>query len=396
MHRRSCVAWLGGLGLFVPSGAWAFAAPPPLPAGEPSATEPAPTDAAPTERRRPQSHAVGRRPMPAVDASGSVDASVDLGPSATATRSARPPRARATPRARSARGRAFPSDKKAQRKVDAIRDDDPGMMKDGRREPVMNGDGGWVGLFHTALPDVGGRFTFRFRVHTDFFRKEGFMYNGSRGTDTHSRVRGAVTMSFSPFKWGELYFAVKSAANRNERPQPDRQDAEAVFALGDLDFGTKGAWRSRTASASAACSAWACCRARRSCAPRPSTSGSTACSRPTSATHQEAVPGAVDHEPRVDPRQLAQGRQLRARSPTGPAARSRGSRWAATTTALRMRYAVDFPVRWARRSSSGSTRSSSGRGTSPPPRSPRSSGPTGAAPRCPGAASGSRSACAPT
>jgi outer membrane protein OmpA-like peptidoglycan-associated protein len=178
---------------------------------------------------------------PAADAaaSGEVDASASLGAGArdeVAEASGDTDTAAAT-------GNDFPTDKKAQRKVDAIRADDPGMMKDGRREGVMTSDGGSVGLFHTALPDVGGRYTFRFRVHTDFFKKTGFMYDGTNGPDKHSRVRGAITMSFSPFKWGEIYFAVKSSANRNVRPQADRQDAESVFALGDLDFGMKGAWR---------------------------------------------------------------------------------------------------------------------------------------------------------
>ena len=246
MRSSPCVAWLGGLGLIVPSSAWAFAAPPALPAGEtaPAPTEPAaPTDPAAPPVDAPPTETPPAEPAPdaAIDASG--DASVDLGAGAR-DEVGEASESSGEAAGDAAAGSTFPADKKAQRKVDAIRENDPGMMKDGRREPVMTSDGGSIGLFHTALPDFGGRFSFRFRVHTDFFKKEGFMYSSmTNGTDTHSRVRGAVTMSFSPFKWGELYFAVKSSANRNQRNQPDRQDAEAVFALGDVDFGFKGGWR---------------------------------------------------------------------------------------------------------------------------------------------------------
>ena len=120
--------------------------------------------------------------------------------------------------------------------------DDPGMVR-GKREGLMPTNRGGAGLFHTTLPDAGGRLTFRFRLHTDFFRKEGFIYEGTAGPDEHARVRGGVAMGFSPAKWGELFFSVYSAANRNTRVQEGRQDAEAIFALGDIDFGFKGAHR---------------------------------------------------------------------------------------------------------------------------------------------------------
>ena len=105
---------------------------------------------------------------------------------------------------------------------------------------------GGIGLFHTSLPDVGGKYTFRFRLHTGFFRSDGGG-TGNEGFmtvygDEHSRVQGGVTMGFTPAKWGEIFFSVNSAANRNAREQPGRQDAEAIFALGDIDFGFKGAW----------------------------------------------------------------------------------------------------------------------------------------------------------
>lgn len=126
--------------------------------------------------------------------------------------------------------------------ADPALDDDPGNVQ-GRREPMMPTNRGGIGLFHTTLPDAGGKMTFRFRMHTDFFRKEGFIYEGPDGPDQQARVRGGVALGFSPAKWGEIFFSVNSSANRNERVQEGRQDAEAIFALGDIDFGFKGAHR---------------------------------------------------------------------------------------------------------------------------------------------------------
>jgi len=119
----------------------------------------------------------------------------------------------------------------------------PGMVE-GRREPAVNSLRGGLGLFHTSLADVGGRHTVRFRLHTDFFRRSGFIYDSEQnGKDTHARFRGTVNLGYSPFKWGELYLAVHSQANRNDRKQPGRQDPTQQFALGDVDFGVKGAHR---------------------------------------------------------------------------------------------------------------------------------------------------------
>jgi hypothetical protein len=236
MRRCLVRAWLGGLGVFTPAVVWA--APPALPADDAGTTpaEPQPdpvtdpaTDAAPTD---PSAEAAptdaAPEETPGVDASGSAEigASVDLG-------------ADASSEVAEADADADADGKRRRRGGDASADsDDPGMV-DGRREPLMPVNGGAIGLFYTTLPDVGGKYTFRFRLHTDFFRKDGFMFAGDR----HARVRGAVTIGFTPFKFGEIFFAVKSAANRNQRPQANRQDAEAVFALGDIDFGFKGAHR---------------------------------------------------------------------------------------------------------------------------------------------------------
>ena len=119
----------------------------------------------------------------------------------------------------------------------------PGMVA-GRREPAVNSLRGGLGLFHTTLADVGGRHTVRFRMHTDFFSRSGFIYDSAEdGQDKHSRFRGTVNIGYSPFKWGEVFLAVHSQANRNERTQRGRQDPTQQFALGDIDLGIKGAHR---------------------------------------------------------------------------------------------------------------------------------------------------------
>lgn len=216
--------------MFVPSIAWA--APPALPEGEPATpVEPAPAEPAPAP-----TEAAPETPAPAPDAAASADAdaSIDLGAGAADEVA----EADADVDADAEGGRKGRRGKGKDNADAAASGDDPGMVE-GRREHLMPINGGSIGLFHTTLPDVGGKYTFRFRLHTDFFRKSNFMYRG----DTHARVRGGVTIGFTPFKYGELFFSVKSAANRNDRPQPDRQDARAVFALGDVDFGMKGAHR---------------------------------------------------------------------------------------------------------------------------------------------------------
>ncbi|MCA9635086.1 MAG: OmpA family protein [Myxococcales bacterium] len=132
---------------------------------------------------------------------------------------------------------------KGKGKGDAAKDKDPASIG-GRREPAVNTVRGGLGLFGTSLADVGGQHSVRFGLHTDFFRRSGFIYDSSRfGQDTNSRFRGTVNIGYSPAKWGEVFLSISSQANRNLREQPGRQDAVTNFALGDIDLGFKGAHR---------------------------------------------------------------------------------------------------------------------------------------------------------
>jgi outer membrane protein OmpA-like peptidoglycan-associated protein len=212
----------------------AAAPPPPLPEeAEPPADAPAepaaPTD--PAGEPGPVDPGLDAEPAAegAVEGEASVDAGASLEPATDAETTG------------DLEG-AAEGEGDAKAEGDAATDDDPGMVR-GRREGMMPTNRGAIGLFHTTLPDVGDRLTFRFRIHTGFFRKDGFIYSGPQGPDRHARVLGGIALGFSPAKWGELFFSVNSSANRNQRVQEGRQDPEAIFALGDLDFGFKGAWR---------------------------------------------------------------------------------------------------------------------------------------------------------
>jgi len=122
-------------------------------------------------------------------------------------------------------------------------DDDPGMVQ-GRREPMLSTTRGGTGLFYTSLPDVGGKYTFRFRLGSDFFVKDTFFVDSpTLGSDKHSRFRGNVNIGFTFTKYTEVFFGINGSSNNNERNDPNRQDRQSIYALGDMDLGVKGAWR---------------------------------------------------------------------------------------------------------------------------------------------------------
>jgi len=233
--RRLPFAVLSGLGLLLARTSWA--GPPALPA---DSAEPAPAPVAETP--------AAETPDAPVDASAEGSASADLdvtgldGSGGVAEAAEVEDEEAPTRRRDRRRDRDAGDEDDGETDSDVGDDNDPGMVQ-GRREHMMQTNRGSIGLFHTSLPDAGGRNTFRFRLHTDFFRKEEFIFGGPPGPDEHARVRGGVDISFSPLEYLELFFSVNNSANRNARPQADRQDADAVFALGDLDFGLKGAYR---------------------------------------------------------------------------------------------------------------------------------------------------------
>ena len=232
MHLALLRHALAALAAMLPAIAWA--GPPALPEGEPqpdaapqaapdpgaappASTEPEPAPEADADAMTPPSGADPGGP-PALEMSGDVDAGAEVSPAGTEM--------------------SIDAASDGEAVASGADDDDPGNVR-GRREGLMPTNRGAIGLFHTTLPDAGGRYTVRFRVHTDFFRDSDFIFEG----DTQARVRGGLALGFSPFEWGEIFFSVNNSANRNERAQRGRQDPVAVFALGDMDFGIKGAHR---------------------------------------------------------------------------------------------------------------------------------------------------------
>ncbi len=229
--RRASVLALSGLCLALPRAATA-AEPPPLPAESEPSLPPADATTAPA----------GDAPPALPDGGAGAAAPVEAPPTADVAATDPAP---AVEGAASAELSPTAADLNITGATDTTKSAEPGMVR-GRREPVMNSLRGGVGLYHSTLADVGARHSVRFRLHTDFFRKTGFIYNSSDeelGADQHARVRGTINLGYSPFKWGELFVAIHSQANRNTRKQPGRQDPPQQFALGDLDFGIKGAHR---------------------------------------------------------------------------------------------------------------------------------------------------------
>lgn len=125
----------------------------------------------------------------------------------------------------------------------SVGSDGPGMVG-GRKEPTMMTMRGPSGLFYTSTADVGELYSVRFHLGTDFFVKNDFFCcEGGGEGDRHARIRGGVNLGFTFTKWTEAYFSINNSANRNTRNQGARQDPPTVFALGDLNFGIKGAYQ---------------------------------------------------------------------------------------------------------------------------------------------------------
>ena len=226
--RRMPWVVASGLGLLCARTGWA-AGPPSLPAedapaeapAEAAPADPAPAEAAPADPAAPTDAGAGAEASGSVSGSADFDVAPGLGGGGDADADAEADGER--------RRRRRDRDKKDKDDAsdDAAMDsDDPGMVR-GRREHMMQTNRGGIGLMHTSFPDAGGKYSFRFRLHTDFFRKGRLHLLRRRRPDQQSRVRGGVNIGFSPLEYLELFFSVNSQANRNSRVQtgaPGRGD----------------------------------------------------------------------------------------------------------------------------------------------------------------------------
>ncbi len=115
-------------------------------------------------------------------------------------------------------------------------------------------DGG-AGLFRTWTTDVGRTFDLRVGIHFEYFTWEQFIVDNWEGcgdqcpNERNTRVRGAVTVGFTPWKYLEVFAALYSSSNRNERHhQPlgpgelNPNETPLQMALGDTLLGIKGSY----------------------------------------------------------------------------------------------------------------------------------------------------------
>src|SRR5262249_41038911 len=102
--------------------------------------------------------------------------------------------------------------------------------------------GGPVGLLHTITGDAGRTHTFRVSVNFSVFRGDSFLIKGNSTVpgDTNSHFAGDLTVSYTPWKYIEIYAALFNSSNKNERTDPGRTDPQVILALGDFAFGLKG------------------------------------------------------------------------------------------------------------------------------------------------------------
>jgi outer membrane protein OmpA-like peptidoglycan-associated protein len=101
---------------------------------------------------------------------------------------------------------------------------------------------GGVGLLRTLTGDSGRSNSFRIGLHIGGFQQDSFLVSGSGVTpgDTNSHFKGGLTVSYTPWKYIEAYFAIFNSSNKNTRTDAGRTDPEVILALGDLGLGLKG------------------------------------------------------------------------------------------------------------------------------------------------------------
>ena len=100
---------------------------------------------------------------------------------------------------------------------------------------------GPIGLYRISTAEVGPTDHLRLALHGEFFTSSGFLVEG----DQNSRLLGDFTFGFTPHKNVELFGALLTASNRNQRgttqmPEAGRRDPELIKSFGDLVLGAKG------------------------------------------------------------------------------------------------------------------------------------------------------------
>jgi outer membrane protein OmpA-like peptidoglycan-associated protein len=101
---------------------------------------------------------------------------------------------------------------------------------------------GPIGLFQTSTAEVGPVSHLRLGLNGQYFRADNFLVAGADGRgDTNTRLMGAFTFGFTPHEAIEIFGAVTTSSNRNQRAsEPERLDPELIKSFGDLILGGKG------------------------------------------------------------------------------------------------------------------------------------------------------------
>lgn len=99
-----------------------------------------------------------------------------------------------------------------------------------RRMALQNTWGGPVGGIHIVDAGSGPAQSFRVGLMTDFFMQNGFLNPG----DNHQHIGGALSLSWTPFDFLEVFGSIASYANSNDSESP------SLFqVLGDSQLGVK-------------------------------------------------------------------------------------------------------------------------------------------------------------
>jgi len=108
---------------------------------------------------------------------------------------------------------------------------------------------GGSGLFRTWSATAGKPWDLRVGIHAEYFTQKEFIVANWAGCETdnrcpnehNSRFQGSVTFGFTPWKYLEVYGALFSSSNINERNHLEpTQEPNVQMALGDWLLGLKG------------------------------------------------------------------------------------------------------------------------------------------------------------
>ena len=96
---------------------------------------------------------------------------------------------------------------------------------------------GPIGLFGTSTAEVGRVHQLRVGLHAEYFSSSDFLVVG----DSDQRLRGELAVGFTPHRRLEIFGALLTASNRNDRVRSTTDlDPQLVKSYGDLVLGAKG------------------------------------------------------------------------------------------------------------------------------------------------------------